>query len=117
MVHFHIAGHIYYLYIHLFCFSLLHHPADDGALTRFLQTSLFLVASPILVKSMHFFSVRTSLTLSIQVILCFPLLLFPSTRVHVKSRLVVFSPPSIKYIIFIYLLISEVHDAPPTGLS
>src|SRR6218665_79420 len=47
-------------------------------LTRFLQTSLFLVASPILVKSM-FFSFRSSLTLSIQVFLCLPLLLFPST--------------------------------------
>src|SRR6218665_470420 len=52
--------------------------ADDEALTRFLQTSLFLVASPILVKSM-FLSFRSSLTLSIQVFLCLLLLLFPST--------------------------------------
>src|SRR6218665_3367349 len=51
---------------------------DDEALTRILQTSLFLVASPILVKSM-FLSFRCSLTLSIQVFLCLPLLLFPST--------------------------------------
>src|SRR6218665_4037641 len=34
-----------------FFFSLFHQRADDEALTRFLQTSLFLVASPILVKS------------------------------------------------------------------
>src|SRR6218665_1950168 len=59
-------------------FSLFHQRADDEALTRFLQTSVFLVASPILVKSM-FFSFRSSLTLSIQVFLCLPLLLFPST--------------------------------------
>src|SRR6218665_2132407 len=55
-----------------FFFSLFHQRADDEALTRFLQTSLFLVASPILVKSM-FFSFRSSLTLSIQVFLCLPL--------------------------------------------
>src|SRR6218665_478444 len=61
-----------------FFFSLFHQRADDDALTRFLQTSLFLVASPILVKSM-FLSFRSSLTLSIQVFLCLPLLLFPST--------------------------------------
>src|SRR6218665_726043 len=61
-----------------FFFSLFHQRADDEALTRFLQTSLFLVASPILVKSM-FLSFRSSLTLSIQVFLCLPLLLFPST--------------------------------------
>src|SRR6218665_1742093 len=61
-----------------FFFSLFHQRADDEALTRFLQTSLLLVASPILVKSM-FFSFRSSLTLSIQVFLCLPLLLFPST--------------------------------------
>src|SRR6218665_820876 len=59
-------------------FSLFHQRADDEALTRFLQTSVFLVASPILVKSM-FFPFRSSLTLSIQVFLCLPLLLFPST--------------------------------------
>src|SRR6218665_1508094 len=53
-------------------FSLFHQRADDEALTRFLQTSLFLVASPILVKSM-FLSFRSSLTLSIQVFLCLPL--------------------------------------------
>src|SRR6218665_3224370 len=41
----------------LFFFSLFHQRADDEALTRFLQTSLFLVASPILVKSMFFFQV------------------------------------------------------------
>src|SRR6218665_927436 len=58
-----------------FFFSLFHQRADDEALTRFLQTSLFLVASPILVKSM-FLSFRSSLTLSIQVFLCLPLLLF-----------------------------------------
>ena len=58
--------------------SSINQPADDEALTRFLQTSLFLVASPILVKSM-FFSFRSSLTLSIQVFLCLPLLPFPST--------------------------------------
>src|SRR6218665_3679733 len=57
-----------------FFFSLFHQRADDEALTRFLQTSLFLVASPILVKSM-FLSFRSSLTLSIQVFLCLPLLL------------------------------------------
>src|SRR6218665_3779199 len=56
-----------------FFFSLFHQRADDEALTRFLQTSLFLVASPILVKSM-FLSFRSSLTLSIQVFLCLPLL-------------------------------------------
>src|SRR6218665_3132456 len=61
-----------------FFFSLFHQRADDEALTRFLQTSLFLVASPILVKSM-FLSFRSSLTLSIQVFLCLSLLLFPST--------------------------------------
>src|SRR6218665_2967464 len=66
-----------YTYATLF-FSLFHQRADDEALTRLLQTSLFLVASPILVKSM-FFSFRSSLTLSIQVIICLPLLLFPST--------------------------------------
>src|SRR6218665_1390901 len=60
-----------------FFFSLFHQRADDEALTRFLQTSLFLVASPILVKSM-FLSFRSSPTLSIQVFLCLPLLLFPS---------------------------------------
>src|SRR6218665_1882356 len=65
------------MYIFFF-FSLFHQRADDEALTRFLQTSLFLVASPILVKSM-FLSFRSSLTLSIQVFLCLPLLLFPST--------------------------------------
>src|SRR6218665_233871 len=57
-----------------FFFSLFHQRAHDEALTRLLQTSLFLVASPILVKSM-FFSFKSSLTLSIQVLL---LLLFPS---------------------------------------
>src|SRR6218665_1116796 len=62
----------------IFYFSLFHQRADDEALTRFLQTFLFLVASPILVKSM-FLSFRSSLTLSIQVFLCLPLLLFPST--------------------------------------
>src|SRR6218665_2203673 len=62
----------------VFFFSLFHQRADDEALTRLLQTSLFLVASPILVKSM-FLSFRSSLTLSIQVFLCLPLLLFPST--------------------------------------
>src|SRR6218665_2521432 len=46
----------------VFFFSLFHQRADDEALTRFLQTSLFLVASPILVKSM-FLSFRSSLTL------------------------------------------------------
>src|SRR6218665_1964802 len=46
----------------LFFFSLLHQRADDEALTRLLQTSLFLVASPILVKSM-FFLFRSFLTL------------------------------------------------------
>src|SRR6218665_1642813 len=61
-----------------FFFSLFHQRADDEALTRFLQTSLFLVASPILVKSM-FLSFRSSLTLSIHFFLCLPLLLFPST--------------------------------------
>src|SRR6218665_57433 len=66
------------MYIVVFFFSLFHQRADDEALTRFLQTSLFLVASPILVKSM-FFSFRSSLTLSIQVFLSLPLLLFPST--------------------------------------
>src|SRR6218665_2985920 len=62
----------------IFFFSLFHQRADDEALTRFLRTSLLLVASPILVKSM-FFSFGSSLTLSIQVFLCLPLLLFPST--------------------------------------
>src|SRR6218665_2880245 len=66
---------IYYIF---FFFSLFHQHADDEALTRFLQTSLFLVASPILVKSM-LLSFRSSLTLSIQVFICLPLLLFPST--------------------------------------
>src|SRR6218665_2921758 len=55
-------------------FSLFHQRADNEALTRFLQTFLFLVPSPILVKSM-FLSFRSSLTLSIQVFLCLPLLL------------------------------------------
>src|SRR6218665_1014681 len=64
--------------IGFFFFSLFHQRAEDEALTRFLQTSLFLVASPILVKSM-FLSFRSSLTLSIQVFLCLPLHLFPST--------------------------------------
>jgi len=48
------------------------------ALTRLLQTSLFLVASPILVKLM-FFYLRSSQIFSIQIFLCLPLLLFPST--------------------------------------
>src|SRR6218665_4152308 len=61
-----------------FFFSLFHQRADYEALTRFLQTSLFLVASPILFKSMFFFF-RSSLTWSIQVLHCLPLLLFPST--------------------------------------
>src|SRR6218665_1520710 len=60
-----------------FLFSLLHQRADDEAFTRLLQTSLFLVASPFLVKSM-FFSFSSSMTLSIQIFLCLPLLLFPS---------------------------------------
>src|SRR6218665_1534973 len=72
-----------------FFFSLFHQRADDEALTRFLQTSLSLVASPILVKSM-FLSFRSSLTLPIQVFLCFS---FP-LHVHVKLHLVIFSPPS-----------------------
>src|SRR6218665_321889 len=38
----------------VFFFSLFHQRADDEALTRLLQTSLFLVASPILVKSIFF---------------------------------------------------------------
>src|SRR6218665_537247 len=41
-----------YNYASIFFFSLFHQRADDEALTRFLQTSLFLVASPVLVKSM-----------------------------------------------------------------
>src|SRR6218665_2249456 len=61
-----------------FFFSLLHQRADDEALTRLLQTSLFLVVSPILVKSM-FFSFRFCLSLPIQIFLCLPLFLFPST--------------------------------------
>src|SRR6218665_2638927 len=61
-----------------FFFSLFHQRADDEALTRFLQTPLFLAASPILIKSL-FSSFRSSLTLSIQVFLCLPLFLFPST--------------------------------------
>src|SRR6218665_2710971 len=60
-------------------FSLFHQRADDEALTRLRQIFLFLVASPILVKSL-FFSVSSSLTLPIQVLLCPPLLLFPSTN-------------------------------------
>src|SRR6218665_618458 len=70
-----------------FFFSLFHQRADDEALTSFLQTSLFLVASPIPVTSM-FLSFRSSLTLSIQVCFSFPL------HVHVKLHLVIFSPPS-----------------------
>src|SRR6218665_2716454 len=66
------------MFLLLFFFSLFHQRADDEALTRCLQTSLFLVASPILFKSM-FLSFRSSRTLSIQVFLCPPLLLFPST--------------------------------------
>src|SRR6218665_3901017 len=62
-----------------FCFlSLLHQRTDDEALVRLLQTTLFLVASPILVQSM-FFSFRSSLTLSTQIFLYLPLLPFPST--------------------------------------
>src|SRR6218665_1901098 len=38
----------------IFFFSLFHQCADNEALTRLLQTSLFLVASLILVKSMFF---------------------------------------------------------------
>src|SRR6218665_218238 len=60
-----------------FFFSLFHQGADNEALTRLLHISLFLVASPILVKTI-FFSFRSSVTLSIQVFLCLPLLLFPS---------------------------------------
>jgi len=56
-----------------FLFSFFHQQADDEALTRLLQISLFLVASPILVKSMFFFF-RSSLTLSIQIFLYLPLL-------------------------------------------
>src|SRR6218665_1594289 len=59
-------------------FSLFHQRADDEALTRLLQTSLFLVALSILVKSM-FFSFTSSLTLSIQIFLCLPLLRFSTT--------------------------------------
>src|SRR6218665_973585 len=68
------------IYLCVYCLrhSLFHQRADDEALTRFLQTSLFLFASPILAKSM-FFSFRSSLTLSIQEFLCLLLLLFPST--------------------------------------
>src|SRR6218665_922159 len=44
--------------------------------TRLLQTSMFLVVLEIPVKSM-FFSFRSSLTLSIQIFFCLPLLLFP----------------------------------------
>ena len=47
-----------------FFFSQFHQRADDEALTRLLKTSLFLVASPILVKSICF-SFRSSLNLSI----------------------------------------------------
>ena len=39
-------------FVSFFFVSLFHQRAYDEALTRFLQTSLFLVASPILVKSM-----------------------------------------------------------------
>src|SRR6218665_3546087 len=57
--------------------SFLHQRADYEALTRLLQNSVFLVASTILVKSM-FSSFKSSLTLSIQIFLCLPLLLFPA---------------------------------------
>src|SRR6218665_3373605 len=68
------------IYLCVYCLrhSLFHQRADDEALTRLLQTSLFLVASPILAKSM-FFMFRSSRTLSIQIFLSLPLLLFPST--------------------------------------
>src|SRR6218665_1487332 len=46
-------------------------------------------------SSRYFFSFRSSLTLSIQVFLCLPLLLFPCIHIHVKLHLVVFSPPSV----------------------
>src|SRR6218665_1590547 len=59
-----------------FFFLLLYRRADNEALTRLLQTSLFLVAFPILVKSM-FFSFRSSLTLSTQTFLCLPCFSFP----------------------------------------
>src|SRR6218665_2551391 len=64
----------------IFFFPLIHQRADDEALTKLLQTSLFLVVSPILVKSI-FFSFRSSLTLSIQISLCFS---FPP---HVQVKL------------------------------
>src|SRR6218665_15025 len=47
------------LSIFFFFFSLFHQRADDEVLTRLIQISLFLVASPILVKSI-FFSFRSS---------------------------------------------------------
>src|SRR6218665_1444229 len=90
-----------------FCFlSLLHQRTDDEALVRLLQTTLFLVASPILVKSM-FFSFRSSLTLSTQIFLYLPLLLFPFTCLC-KAAIGSLSP-AIRYFIsiFVYLPLSR----------
>src|ERR1043165_1402295 len=52
--------------------------SDDEAFTKLLQTSLFLIISPISAKSVPF-SLRSSLMLSIQVFLCLPLLCSPLT--------------------------------------
>src|SRR6218665_566989 len=87
--------HMYRHIIHVFSFSLFHNRADDEALISILQSSLFLVASPMLVKSM-FFSFRSSLALSIPIFLCLLCFSFTS-RVHGKLRLVVFLPPSVPH--------------------
>src|SRR6218665_3129118 len=65
---------------HFFFFSLFHQRADDEALTRFLQTSLFLVASPILVKSM-FLSFRSS---SVSLCFSFPLHVYVFFKAFLK---------------------------------
>src|ERR1043165_4282581 len=52
--------------------------SDDEAFTKLLQTSLFLIVSPISARSVPF-SLRSSLMLSILVFLCLPLLHSPLT--------------------------------------
>src|SRR6218665_2746475 len=61
-----------------FLFLLFHQLAEDEALIIFLQTSLFLVF-PYVVDNCMPLSSKSSLTLSIHLFLCIPLLLSPLT--------------------------------------
>src|SRR6218665_3553803 len=63
----------------LLLLSALRQLADDEAFIIFLRTSLFLV-SPYAVDNCMCLSSKSSLTLSIHLFLCLPLLLSPLTR-------------------------------------